>query len=397
MNILATVLMLVGLPVLAAALYLLATTFLSRRALPVEASLALRTRFVVVVPAHNEEAGLPATLRSLDAITYPTTHRRVLVIADNCTDRTADVARAHGADVLVRTHETLRGKGFALEAAIAQLRAEPANAWDAMVVVDADTDVSPNLLAAAHERIAIGADALQVAYLTRGGAAPLQVVTEVALWASHVVRGRARESLGLSVGLRGNGMVLSRTALDRVPYAAFSAVEDLEYGILLAQAGIRVGFVPETVVRGDMPTDDRAVATQRHRWIGGRGAVARDYLVPLLRSALRERSAMQLDLALDLALPQISALIVLTALLWPVALVVALMGHHLPLVLWSLAAVAVATHVLDAAHGAGQLRALVRVGAVLPLYAIRKSLLTIRAIIAPTRTWVRTARAGELS
>lgn len=397
MTVLSTVFTLVAMPLLAAALYLLATTLLSRRALPVRATVALETRFVVVVPAHNEEAGLPATLQSLQALEYPASHRRVLVIADNCTDRTADVARAHGAEVLVRTNDTLRGKGFALEAAIAQLRAEPAPSWDALVVVDADTDVSPNLLTAAHARMALGAQALQVAYLTRGGSAPLQIVTEVALWASHVIRGRARESLGLSVGLRGNGMVLARTALDHVPYAAFSAVEDLEYGILLAQAGIRVGFVPETVVRGDMPTDDRAVATQRHRWIGGRGAVARDYLVPLMRSAVRERSAMQLDLALDLALPQISALIMLSALLWPMALGFAVMGHVLPLVLVTIAAAAIAAHVLDAARGAGQLRALLRVAGVLPLYAVRKSLLTIRAIVAPTRTWVRTARAGELS
>jgi 1,2-diacylglycerol 3-beta-glucosyltransferase len=397
MTIASLVLTLAALPVLAAALYLLATTLLSRRALPVRSTLAQQTRFVIVVPAHNEEAGLPATLQSLAALAYPATHRRVLVIADNCTDRTADIARAHGVEVLERTHDSLRGKGFALEAAIAQLRAEPGNGWDAMVVVDADTDVSPNLLAAAHARFALGAQALQVAYLTRGGSAPLQVVTEVALWASHVIRGRARESVGLSVGLRGNGMVLARSALDRVPYAAFSAVEDLEYGILLAQAGIRVGFVPETVVRGDMPTDDRAVATQRHRWIGGRGAVARDYLVPLLRSAWRQRSAMQLDLALDLALPQISALIMLAALFWPMALLVAALGHALPLVLWSIATLAIAAHVLDAARGAGQLRALVRVAGVLPLYAIRKSILTIRAIVAPTRTWVRTARAGELS
>jgi cellulose synthase/poly-beta-1,6-N-acetylglucosamine synthase-like glycosyltransferase len=394
---LAVMLTVAALPVLAAALYLLGLTIRARRPLPLRATTGPARRFVIVVPAHNEAAGLPATLASLRGITWPATHCRVLVVADNCTDATAHVARMHGAEVLERSSATERGKGYALAAAFAHLLREPVGAWDAVVVIDADTDVEPTLLAAADLRLHAGAEALQAVYLSRRGSAPLQVVTEIGLWASHVVRGRARESLGLSVGLRGNGMILSRTTLARVPYNAYSAVEDLEYGIMLAHAGIRVGLVPETVVRGDMPSDARVVSTQRERWIGGRGAVVRDSLSPLLRAAVRQRSLMLLDLAVDLALPPLALLVLATAVATPVALLLAVAGYAVPMVLWLVAGTALVAHVVGAAVDAGLGAALPTLARVLPRYVLDKSRLALRAISAPTRTWVRTARAGEPS
>jgi len=389
-------------PVLLAALYLLAASLLSRRALSRRAlsrrgQASPKRRFVIVVPAHNEEVGLPATLESLQSIAWPRTHTRILVVADNCTDATATAARAFGAEVLERTSALHRGKGYALAAAFTQLGAEPGHAWDAVVVIDADTDVEPTLLEAADARLADGAAALQAVYLSRRGTAPLQIITEIGLWASHMVRGRARESLGLSVGLRGNGMILTRATIARVPYTAFSAVEDLEYGILLAQAGIRVGLVPETIVRGDMPADARVASTQRGRWIGGRAAVVRHHLLPLLRAGIRQRSGLLLDLAADLALPPLALLVAATALGLPLAFVLAGFGHPVPLALWAAAGSALVSHVLDAARGAGLGAALPNVLRVLPGYILDKTRTTIRAIGAPTRTWVRTARAGERS
>ncbi len=401
MTLFSFLLVLIALPVSAASVYLLLATLLatllSRRPLRVRATTGDRlTRFVVVVPAHNEAAGLPETLRSLRALSWPSESVRTLVVADNCTDDTAAVAASLGAEVLVREDLERRGKGYALEAAFARLQAEAAGAWDALVVVDADTEVEAHLLQAVHARLAAGADALQVAYLSRAGSAPLHAVTEVALWASHVVRGRAREGLSLSAGLRGNGMVLSRAVVERVPYSAFSAVEDLEYGLLLGLHGIRVGFVPETVVRGDMPSDARTATTQRHRWIGGRAAVAQEHLRPLLRAAVARRSAMLFDLAIDLAIPPLSLLVLVTMVGLPLAAFAWWAGHAAPLALWAIAAFGLAVHVADAAIGAGRAGALLRAAAMLPSYMLDKTRLTVRAVGAPTRTWVRTARTGEL-
>jgi len=396
MTIVSTVLTLTALPVLAAALYLAALTLLGRRPLRAPTAPEGRpTRFVIVVPAHNEAAGLSTTLDTLDAIAWPRAARRVLVIADNCTDATAAIARAHGVDVLERHDLLRRGKGYALAAAFARLGAEPAGAWDAAVVIDADTDVTPDLLHAAHARLAGGAEALQAVYLSRPGTAPLQVVTDVALYASHVLRGRARERLGLSVGLRGNGMILTRAVLARVPHVAFSAVEDLEYGIHLARAGVRVGLLPETVVRGDMPSDAAVAATQRTRWIGGRGAVVRAELPSLLRDGLRQRSALLMDLAIDLAIPPLSLLVMLAGLGSLLSLVSFWDGDILPVSLWGSAALLLAGHIGVAARGAGRTADLRRVVRVLPVYVVTKALIALRALVAPTTTWVRTARPSD--
>jgi 1,2-diacylglycerol 3-beta-glucosyltransferase len=396
MTLLSLLLTVAALPVLAAALYLAVLTWLGRRPLVAAvAPSATPTRFVLVVPAHDEAAGLPATLATLDALAWPAAQRRVLVVADNCSDDTAAIARAHGVEVLERQDQQRRGKGHALAAAFARLVAEPADRWDAVVVIDADTDVTPDLLQAAHARLVAGADALQAVYLSRPGAAPLQTITEVALYASHVLRGRARERLGLSVGLRGNGMVLSRRLLARLPYEAFSAVEDLEYGIQLARAGVRIGLLPETIVRGDMPSEAAVAATQRTRWIGGRAAVVRTELPGLLRDAVTRRSALLSDLAVDLLLPPLSLLVLLTVLGLGLSLVPLWDGHVLPVSLWGAAALLLAAHVAVAAAGAGRLAALGGVVRLLPKYVVTKAAIALRALVAPTTTWVRTARPSD--
>jgi len=396
MTVFAALLSVAALPLLAAALYLALLTYWGRRPLPRPPQpTAALTRFVVVVPAHNEAAGLPATLATLARLEWPEAARRVLVVADNCSDATADVARRHGVEVLERHDTVHRGKGYALAAAFAHVTAEAEPTWDALVVIDADTDVTPDLLATAHARLATGAEALQAAYLSRVGTAPLHAITEVALYASHVLRGRARERRRLSVGLRGNGMILSRRVVTALPYTAFSAVEDLEYGIQLARAGVRVGLLAESTVRGDMPADHRVAATQRTRWIGGRAAVVRQQLPGLLRDAWTQRSALLLDLAVDLVLPPMSLLVLLAALGSVLSLVPLRDGLVLPVSLWGTAATLLAVHIAVAARGAGQHRALGRVVRVLPRYVLTKAAIALRALVAPTTTWVRTARATD--
>ena len=155
-----------GLPVLLACGYLAVLAALSvrhrpggrlRTTSPVE-----KLRFRLVVPAHDEGSGVARTVRSLLALDYPPELRRVWVVADNCSDHTAEAAAAAGAEVLVRTEPTLLGKGYALALAFERCLTE---GWaQAVVVVDADTVVEPNLLTALAEAFADGAEALQVHY-----------------------------------------------------------------------------------------------------------------------------------------------------------------------------------------------------------------------------------------
>lgn len=390
------VLVAAGLPVLAACLYLLALTLVALRA-PRQLRPPFRTRrrFVVVVPAHNEEIGLGRTLAELSRLSWRADHVRVVVVADNCTDDTARVARQHGAEVMERQDAVRRGKGYALDFAFQRLLSEPSNAWHAAVVVDADTVVSPNLLEACSARFDTGARAVQAAYLAFPRRGALSAITQVALTAMHVVRGTARERLGLSVGLKGNGMAFTRALLATTPHQAYTRTEDLEFGVQLALAGVRVAYAGDTTVWGDMPVTDAVAARQRERWIGGRMEVAHHYFGRLVRAALRRRSLMRADVALDLLIPPVSVLAVATVMGAAVAAVLAPQGGWVALAIWGTAFAALAVHVLDAARRAGHGWDLLAFAAELPSYALGKLRITLRAPARFGDAWVRTARTGE--
>lgn len=287
-----------ALPVTLATVYLGTLTLLSARlARPQPRRRSLR--FDVLVPAHDEAAVIERTVRSLVALDWPREGFRVMVIADNCTDTTAQLARDAGAWVIERSDDVRRGKGYALEFGIARSAAD--GVADAVVVVDADTVVTPNLLAACAARIEAGAEALQVRYgvLNPDDSVRTRLIT-IAYAAFHDVRSRARERLRASCGLRGNGMCLTHALLRRHPFQVYSLVEDLEYGILLGLAGVRVGYVDEASADAELISGGRAATTQRQRWEGGRLAVVRAYTGRLLADALRRRSWISLELAFDL-------------------------------------------------------------------------------------------------
>lgn len=285
--------------------YLGVLTLLSWRLKPPVAPAIPATRFAIVVPAHNEAAVIERTVASLLRVEWPADLCRVIVVADNCTDATAEIAAQAGATVWQRTDLSLRGKGYALNFAFGRLLDE---GWaDAIVVVDADTVGKPNLLQALSAHLATGVQAIQVDY---GILNPLsswrtQLMT-IAQAAFHIVRSRARERLGLSSGIRGNGWCVTTAVLRQVPYRAFSLVEDLEYGITLGLAGYRVAYADETGVLGEMVNSAQVAESQRQRWEGGRFALIRSQTLPLLRDAVRRRSAMSLEMALDLLLLPLS-------------------------------------------------------------------------------------------
>jgi len=395
MSMIGGVVALAGVPVALAALYLVCLTAVWRRPRPLPSS---RTRRVcVLVPAYNEALGIGRTIRSLQATSYPPALRRIVVIADNCTDDTARIARARGAEVIERHDADRRGKGWALSDAIAQLLAEDRAAWDTLVVVDADTLVGPDLLDVLTATLDTGARAAQAAYRPRPGAdTPTAVITDVAFAAFHLVRSGARERLGLSCGLRGNGMAFAREVLQAVPHTALSRTEDLEFGVMLGWHGVRVAFAGQTTVYGDMPEQAAVVTRQRERWIGGRLALARRYAAPLLREAVRRRQIVLADLAVDLLIPPVSALVVLTAAGLAASLLLAPWSSG-ALLVWTPAAIALGIHVAHAAAIADRLPAFLRALGAVPAYALGKARLTWRGLGPTDDVWVRTAREGEQS
>jgi 1,2-diacylglycerol 3-beta-glucosyltransferase len=387
------VLALLALPMVAAALYLAVLALLSGRPIPPEPRASVR--FDIVVPAHDEEAGVADTIRSLLALAYPRDRFRVFVVADNCMDQTAARARAAGANVMERLDPDRRGKGHALSFAFDRLMAE--GAADAFVVVDADSLVTPNLLGAFAARIESGAQALQAGYGVRNRDASWRTrLLHLGFTLFHDVRSLARERLGLSCGLRGNGMGFGRSILRQVPHDAFSVVEDVEYGIRLGLAGCRVEYVDEARIVGEMAASEQASRSQRSRWEGGRYTLARQHTRDLLGRAVRERSPLLLDLALDLLVPPLSYLVlaVTAGLLLSVLGLAGGFGTIIATAAWSTAALGLALYVARGWRLAGLgWRGLLDLLHV-PGFIAWKLALRLRP--DPTRKgeWVRTSRDG---
>jgi hypothetical protein len=318
----------------------------------------------------------------------------VVVVADNCSDDTADRARAAGATVMVRNDQDKRGKGYALDHAFSATPPEV----DAVVVIDADTLISPNILRAFAARRELGAKAMQADYAVRNPNAGWRTrLVAIAFGAFHIVRSRARERLALSCGLRGNGMCFAMELLREVPHRAYSVVEDVEYGIRLGEAGYRVYYTDEAHVYGEMVTTSAAANTQRRRWEEGRKALVRENAWRLLRAGLASRDRVRLDLAFDLLVPPLStiALGVLAGSLAAVALRGLLQAPGVALVAFGAGLGSVVAYVLRGwlLSGTG-LRGLLDLG-LAPFYVAWKIALRFRKPPRATSEWVRTKREAS--
>jgi 1,2-diacylglycerol 3-beta-glucosyltransferase len=377
-------------PLSVADAYLLSLTLFSAR-LRTPSYGTTSLRFAVVVPAHNEQDGIVDTVKNLLAIDYDKDRFTVVVVADNCTDETASKAEQAGARVIVRQDQERRGKGYALAHAFEKLKADV----DALVVVDADTVVSSNLLRAFAARIELGALAVQADYAVKNPTSWRTRLMAIAFGAFHVLRSQARERLHVSCGLRGNGMCFTSRVLSLVPHDAFSIVEDVEYGIRLGQAGYRVHYAAEAHVYGEMVSSSRASASQRQRWERGRAALALMHGPSLLGKSIVKRDAMLLDLAADVLVPPLGTLAALVVVGFAAAWGSGrLLGQHVPLQIWIANVIALLLYVLRgwSLSGTGA-RGLLDLGCA-PIYVVWKLWLRLRQPSRPA-AWVRTTREAE--
>ena len=341
-------------------------------------------RLAVLVPAHDEAATIECCIASLLACRADGFIAEVVVLADNCSDTTAALARSAGARVLERFDNDRRGKGHALQYAFSMLSAEQ---FDAFVIVDADTSAMANLLTSIVRRLEAGADAVQVPYGVRNpDASPRTRLMNLALLAFNRLRPRGRAGLGLSAGILGNGFAVSRATLEALPWNASSVVEDLEYHLRLVTAGRRVAYAEDTEVLADMPVGERAAGQQRVRWEGGRLRMIAEHVPALLREISRGRLRLIEPLLELLLLPlAMHSLLVLLCLATPDA------GIRV----YALTALAIcAAHVMTAALRCGRGWADLAALASVPRYLLWKLALLPATVRGARRTtaWVRTER-----
>ncbi|MFP4200497.1 MAG: glycosyltransferase family 2 protein, partial [Clostridia bacterium] len=264
-----------------------------------------RNRFAVVIPAHNEETVIEPLLQNLREQKYPRDLFDIYVVADNCDDDTAALARRAGAHVLERFSEDKRGKGHAIRYALKHLGFIGENVstiYDAVVLFDADNLVDPKFLGVMNDRLLAGEHLVQ-AFLDSKNPTDTWISSAYSLlfWLNCRYMMLARYNLGLSAAFMGTGMCISARALADVGWNVETLTEDLEYSSMAVLHGYRTHYAHETRVYDEKPLTFIASVRQRLRWARGQFAVAFKYMIPLIRSGLKRYSPVQVEAGLRLA------------------------------------------------------------------------------------------------
>jgi cellulose synthase/poly-beta-1,6-N-acetylglucosamine synthase-like glycosyltransferase len=375
-------LVLLTLPLVAELLVLTLASLLPKRT-RANHTVSAPLHLAVIIPAHNEELLIASCVESLRASADgdPT---RIIAIAHNCSDRTAERATEAGAEVVVYDDPQGTGKGCALAHGFAYATSQ---GMDASLIVDADSTVCPNLVGAVRRALTNGAEAVQCRYeMESSSQRPTTRLTSLAFRGFNVVRPAGRDRLGLSAGILGNGFAVRQSVVGKNSYDSLSVVEDLEFHIRLVLAGKKVHFLNDAKVSSALPSTKQGETTQRSRWEGGRANAARTWLGPLLRQFTRGRLR-ALEPALDLASLPIGYGVAL--LMFAMVLPLAWMRIYALIAL-----LVIACHVVVAAWSgtdfAGDMRVLARA----PGYILWK-LFMLPSLVRSSRTnsaWVRTER-----
>lgn len=274
-------------------------------------------QFLIVIPAHNEEKLLPQLLDNLQMLAYPQSGYGVHVIADNCVDKTAELARQHGAVAHERQNDTQKGKGYALQWLLEKLWRDDVP-HDAIVILDADTVVSENFLEVMNNRLNNGERVIQSYYAVQNPESSFSAgLRYAALAVLHYLRPQGRMVLGGSAGLKGNGMVFAADVMKNQTWSA-SVTEDIELHMTLLLSGERVTFAPDAVIQAEMPDKLTDARSQNVRWEQGRLEMAKKYVPQLFTAVLRQanrpkKAFVLLDAIMEHLIPPFSVLAGLTA------------------------------------------------------------------------------------
>lgn len=344
-------------------------------------------RVRAVVSAHDEETVIEGIAADLASQTIDPDRLSACVIADRCTDRTAEIAGRH--IPVVERRDGTGGKG----AAIAwYLERHPLDRDEALLVLDADNRIDPAFTASIAAVLDPGDGAVQ-AYLDVANPddSPLSLASALTYWASNRSVQLARSNLGWSADLGGTGMAIPAGALEAAGGFEDDLVDDLALNLRLNLAGYRTRWLHDVRVRDEKPTRADAAVGQRARWVRGKREVRRRYGAPLVATAFRERRMDLFDLAARLYNPGRSFLALALGGLTVASIVAPGPGWWSPWVLGSVTAVVVTLPVVFLAIDGVPGRYLVRYPYVT---AIGLLWLPVRILSRTVTGWRRTPHTG---
>jgi cellulose synthase/poly-beta-1,6-N-acetylglucosamine synthase-like glycosyltransferase len=349
-----------------------------------------RPRIAVLVPAHNEAPGIGATLETL--LPQLSEQDRLVVIADNCTDDTAAIARRQGATAIERIDLHLRGKGYALDYGLQFLQGDPP---EVVVVVDADCIVHEGTI----EKIARLADAfgrpVQATYILVKPAnlKPRNAVSTLAFMVKNLVRPMGLQQLSLPCLLTGTGMAFPWSVIRPTCMASGNIVEDMQISVDLAIAGHTTMFCPEALVTGRLPQHEQAASGQRKRWEHGHLQTLLTQVPLLLKASIVQKRFDLLAIALDLCIPPLSLLVVMWLVAMGGALLAAALGASwIPGIILIIEGFLIFFSILGAWAKFGRADIPLLTLLAVPFYIIWKIPLYVAFLVRPETMWIRTPR-----
>jgi cellulose synthase/poly-beta-1,6-N-acetylglucosamine synthase-like glycosyltransferase len=352
-----------------------------------------RPSAAVLVPAHNEAIGIAATVAAVRAQMH--VGDRLLVVADNCTDDTATVAAAAGADVVVRSDPERRGKGYALDFGVHALAPQPPSV---LVIIDADCALGEGCLDSLVRECAFVKRPVQALYLMHSPADAGRGARlgELAWLLRNWARPLGWHRLGFPCQLMGTGMAFPYEPLRTMPLATGNIVEDLRLGIDFAAAGSPPVFFEHAQVHSTFPSRTVDLQTQRKRWELGHLATIKQGVPRLVVEAVRQRRPALLAMALDLSVPPLALLVLMLVLVGVSSTLLGLFGQPvwpamLAVAAFSMVAAAVLLTWRRFGRGVVTLAELLAV----PVYMLAKLPTYLHWLLRRKMGWVRTARDAE--
>lgn len=268
--------------------------------------------FLILVPAHNEEQDIAKTLQSLKKL-EPIGKIDITVIADNCTDNTADIVKANNINVLERFDDNQRGKGYALHWAIPQF---DLSQYDAVVIVDADTITDQNMLQAMAQSFEFGASAVQIynsfLILQKTHLSYLQLMANIA---ENILFYKARSILNLSILLRGTGMAIKSKVLLEHPWDSFSLTEDVDYAVNILKENVKIDFNVNSAVYSGATSSYKQSVTQKIRWASGTAKLIKEKVFGLILLGIKKKNPTLVELGFSFFLLSRPLLIYMTILI----------------------------------------------------------------------------------
>ncbi|NES22559.1 MAG: glycosyltransferase family 2 protein [Symploca sp. SIO3E6] len=350
----------------------------------------IQPRIAVLVPAHDEASVIGTTIETL--LPQLTTQDRLLVVADNCSDETAEIARKLGATVIERQDLEHRGKGYALDYGLTFLETEPP---EIVVLVDADCLVEEGTIKRIASIAATQGKPVQAAYQMEQPAhsSPKDSVSALAFLVKNVVRPSGLARLGLPGLLTGTGMAFPWSVIRQAPLASGNIVEDMQLGLDLAIAGHPTLFCRDAKVIGILPQQEEAAKGQRTRWEHGHLQTLLTQVPYLIKASWEQKRFDLLALALDLSIPPLSLLV----MIWVAATGLALLAGiwkaiWIPLILLAIAGLMILVSIVGAWAKFGRTEISVWTLVAVAFYIIWKIPLYLAFLVQRQTKWIRTDR-----